>query len=166
MSRIIESRRPIVLQLSDDFARIVQHAPALCFDRQLYRSLSLAMRRLYLIANRDAWNHRDSSIFGADDFAIHQLGYAADSQLGRHRLYRLRKQLKEAEKRDIIRPYAPWNSYFCTLDRGPYRGKLALRWSRGPLRGNTTLAASRRARSRRLWTVSRTTTPIPIGLPT
>jgi hypothetical protein len=130
---MMESRRPIVLQLSDDFATIARHAPAPCFDQQLYRSLSPAMRRLYLIANRDGWNQRDSSIFGADDFTIHQLGYAARPELSRHRLFMLRKQLSEAEERDLIRPYKPWGGYFATPDRGPLRGRLALRWSRGPL---------------------------------
>jgi hypothetical protein len=133
MSRMMESRRPVVLQLSDDFAEIVQRAPALCFDRELYRSLSPAMRRLYLIANRDGWNQRDSSIFAADDFTIHQLGYAATPQLRRHRLHMLRRQLKEAAERDRIRPYKPWNGYFTTPDHAPLRGRLALRWSRGPL---------------------------------
>jgi hypothetical protein len=133
MSRMMESRRPIVLQLSDDFAEIAQHAPALCFDQQLYRSLSPAMRRLYLIANRDGWNQRDSSIFAADDFTIHQLGYAARPDLRRHRLHMLRKQLREAEERDLIRPYKPWGGYIATPDCGPLRGRLALRWSRGPL---------------------------------
>jgi hypothetical protein len=133
LSRVTESRRPIDLVLDTTFLKLVVEGASLTFDFDLYRSLSPALRRFYLIANRDGWNQRDSGVFVADDFAIHQIGYSDAPNLGKLRLQKLRRLLKEAEERDLIRPYAPWGGYLQSLAKGPRAGQLALRWSRGPL---------------------------------
>jgi hypothetical protein len=132
MSRLTESRRPIEIHWDASFLRIVREGTLLTFDYDLYRSLAPALRRLYLIANRDGWNQRDSSVFLADDFAIHQIGYDEKPELKKIRLFKLKKLLAAAQALDLIRPFAPWKGYFSTLDRGPDAGKLALRWTRGP----------------------------------
>jgi len=132
MSRLTESRRPIELHWDPSFLRIVREGTLLTFDYDFYRELSPAMRRLYLIANRDGWNQRDSSVFLADDFAIHQIGFDEKPALQKMRLFKLRKLLAAAQALDIIRPFAPWKGYFSTKSEGPNNSKLALRWSRGP----------------------------------
>jgi hypothetical protein len=132
MSRLTESRRPIELQWDPSFLRIVREGTLLTFDYDFYRELSPAVRRLYLIANRDGWNQRDSSVFLADDFAIHQIGYDEKPALKKVRLFKLRKLLAAAEVLGIIRPFTPWKGYFSTLTQGPDKDKLALRWMRGP----------------------------------
>jgi hypothetical protein len=132
LSRVTESRRPVTLQWDSSFLKLLRQTPALAFDFELYRTLSPAMRRLYLIANRDGWNQRDSSVFIADEFAIHQIGYSESPSLGKLRMQKLRRLVGEAEDRGLIRPYADWHGYFQTMNRGPRRGQLALRWSRGP----------------------------------
>lgn len=133
MSRLTESRRPIEFEWDPSFLRIVREGTLLTFDYDLYRTLAPAMRRLYLIANRDGWNQRDSSLFVADDFAVHQIGYDDKPALKKLRLQKLKRLLAEAEALDLIRPYAPWRGYLRTPDAGRDVGKLALRWSRGPL---------------------------------
>jgi hypothetical protein len=132
MSRLTESRRPIELEWDPSFLKIVRDGTMLTFDYDFYRELSPALRRLYLIANRDGWNQRDSSVFLADDFAIHQIGYDEKPELKKIRLFKLRKLLAAAEDLDIIRPFAPWKGYIMAHTHGPDRDKLALRWSRGP----------------------------------
>jgi len=132
MSRLTESRRPIEFHWDPSFLQIVREGTLLSFDYDLYRALAPALRRLYLIANRDGWNQRDSSVFLADDFAIHQIGYDEKPELKKIRLFKLRKVLAAAESLDLIRPFAPWKGYFSELKSGPDAGKLALRWTRGP----------------------------------
>lgn len=138
MSRMTESRRPIVLRLSDAFIRMLRETPCLAYCQDWHRRYSSALGRLYLIANRDGWRHAHSTIFDADMFCVHQLGFAADSDpkkdrtRRRDRLSKLRRLLVRAEKEGLIRPYKPWAAYLTTLDRGLLKGQLALRWSRGP----------------------------------
>lgn len=132
LSRVTESRRPVVFDLDPTFLRLVGHAAFLAFDYSLYRSLSPAMRRFYLIANREGWNQQHSPLFLADEFAVHQIGYADRPELRRRRLQNLRHLVRQAEDLDLIRPFGPWNGYFQTLDRGLHRGQPALRWTRGP----------------------------------
>ena len=91
MSRMTESRRPITFEWDRSFLEIVRDGTMLTFDYELYCTLSPAMRRLYLIANRDGWNQRDSGVFLADDFAIHQIGYDEKPELQKMRLFKLRK---------------------------------------------------------------------------
>jgi hypothetical protein len=131
LSRITDSRRPVTFHLDRTFMRLIEQSPSLEFDYELYRTLSPAMRRFYLIANRDGWNQRDSSIFVADDFAIHQIGYSEKPTLHKLRMQKLRALLEEAEEREFIRPYSPWSGYFQRVNVGPMKGRLALRWSRG-----------------------------------
>lgn len=133
MSRLTESRRPIVFEWDRSFLDLVRTSALLMFDYDLYRTLPPAIRRLYLIANRDGWNQQNSSIFLADDFAIHQIGYDENPDRQKLRLQKLRKLLRDAEEIGLIRPYAPWQGYLQPLTSGPDAGKLALRWSRGPL---------------------------------
>src|SRR5438552_3035952 len=71
LSRVTESRRPVAFEWDPTFLRLVASGAYLAFDYHLYCTLSPTLRRLYLIANRDGWNQRDSSIFVADSFAIH-----------------------------------------------------------------------------------------------
>lgn len=132
MSRLTTSRQPIALRWDGGFLKMVEHAACLAFDYPLYRSLSPALRRLYLVANRDGWNQRNSSQFLADDFAIHQIGYDEAPLLERLRLHKLKRLLHDAEEADLIRPFAPWQGYLQPLTSGPKRGQIALRWSRGP----------------------------------
>jgi len=132
LSRLSESRRPVTMEWDRSVLRLLTGAKFLAFDYELYRSLSPALRRLYLIANRDGWNQRDSSVFIADDFAIHQIGYSDRPEFQKQRLQKLRRLVQEAEDRDLIRPYIPWNGYFQTINHGPHKGRLAIRWSRGP----------------------------------
>ncbi len=63
MSRMTESRRPIEFEWDPTLLRIVRDGKLLTFDYDLYLTLSPAMRRFYLIANRDGWNQRDSQSF-------------------------------------------------------------------------------------------------------
>jgi hypothetical protein len=132
MSRLTESRRPIVFEWDLTFLNLVRQGAHLAFDFDLYRSLSSAMRRFYLIANRDGWNQRDSSLFIADDFAVHQIGYDDKPALHKLRLQKLKRILSEAEALGLIRPFAAWDGYLEKLSAGPRAGELALRWSRGP----------------------------------
>jgi hypothetical protein len=133
MSRVTESRRPIDFVLDPTFLRLVVEGASLTFDYDLYRSLSPALRRFYLIANRDGWNQRDSGVFIADDFAIHQIGYSENPSLSRLRLQKLRTLFKDAEKRGLIVPCKDWGDYLQPITHGPRKGTLAVRWSRGPL---------------------------------
>jgi len=144
MSRMTESRRPIAFEWDRSFLEIVRDGTMLTFDYELYCTLSPAMRRFYLIANRDGWNQRDSGVFLADDFAIHQIGYDEKPELQKIRLFKLRKLLAQAEDLGIIRPYAPWKGYVAPLSQGRDTGKLALRWSRGPALRNKTDDADKR----------------------
>lgn len=132
MSRLTESRRPIAIEWDRSFLDIVRAGSLLTFDYDLYLTLSPALRRLYLIANRDGWNQRDSSLFQADEFATHQIGYDDKSSLQKIRLFKLKKLLSAAEDVGIIRPYAPWKGYFSTPTSGRDAGTTLLRWSRGP----------------------------------
>ena len=132
MSRLTESRRPIEFEWDPSFLRIVREGTLLTFDYGLYRTLPPALRRLYLIANRDGWNQRDSSLFVADDFAVHQIGYDEKPALKKLRLQKLKRLLAEAEALDLVRPYAAWHGYLTTALQGRDAGKLCLRWSRGP----------------------------------
>lgn len=132
LARLTESRRPVALEWDPTLLRILASSSFLTFDYDLYRTLSQPLRRLYLIANRDGWNQRDSSIFVADDFTVHQVGYDEKPQLAKLRRHKLRRILAEAEALDLIRPYQPWKGYFQTIERGPNAGRKALRWSRGP----------------------------------
>jgi hypothetical protein len=132
MSRVLESRRPVSFEIDPTFLRIAGNAKFRKFDYDLYRQLSPAMRRFYLIANRDGWNQRNSTIFMADDFAIHQIGFTDNPALRKHRLQQLRRLLANAEELDLIRPCRAWGSYLQTKNQGAGRGQLALRWSRGP----------------------------------
>lgn len=132
LSQLTESRRPIALQLDPTFLTLIAQGPALAFDFELYRDLSPAMRRFYLIANRDGWNQKHSSVFLADDFAIHQIGYSERPELKKLRLQKLRRLLSEAEDRGFVRPFDAWRGYLQVTNAGPAKGRLALRWSRGP----------------------------------
>ena len=143
MSRMTESRRPIEFEWDPTLLRIVRDGKLLTFDYDLYLTLSPAMRRFYLIANRDGWNQRDSSLFLADEFTIHQIGYSERPEFQKQRLQKLKRLLDEAEKLQMIRPYHPWKNYLHTLTAGPHAGRLALRWTRGPLlrtKNNRTIA--------------------------
>ncbi len=132
LSLLTESRRPVELHLDRTLLKLVQQSPALAFDYDLYRELSPAMRRFYLIANRDGWNQKNSSVFLADDFTIHQIGYSERPELERLRLQKLRRLLSEAEERGFIRPLDSWKGYLQVTNTGPAAGRLAVRWSRGP----------------------------------
>src|SRR5207248_2087815 len=90
------------------------------------------LRRLYLIANRDGWNQRDSAVYLANDFAIHQIGYDGKPERSKLRMQKLRQVFREAEERGIIRPCPRWNGFFQIASSGPFRGHQVLRWSRGP----------------------------------
>jgi hypothetical protein len=131
LSRLTESCRPVTLELDPTFLRLVARSASLSFDFGFYRSLSPALRRFYLMANRDGWNQAASGLFLADEFAIHQIGYADDPALSRLRLQKLKKLLAQAEDLDLVRPFAPWKGYFQEITKGLHRGKLALRWMRG-----------------------------------
>ncbi len=132
LSRIAVSRRPVTLDWDPTFLRVMASGSLLTFDYELYLTLSPALRRLYLIANRDGWNQARSSLFLADEFAVHQIGYSDRPEHARDRLYKLRRLLKDAEDLDLVRPCPEWKGYFQELTRGPLSGKLALRWTRGP----------------------------------
>jgi hypothetical protein len=132
LSRVTESRRPVTFEWDPSFLRLVRSSAYLAFEYPLYRTLSPTLRRLYLIANRDGWNQRDSSIFVADQFAIHQIGYSESPDLKRDRLHKLRKLLADAENLGLIRPCIPWEDYFRIATTGPYKDQSLLRWSRGP----------------------------------
>jgi hypothetical protein len=133
LSRLTESRRPVVLEWDRTLSRLLEHSAFLAFDYELYRDLSPALRRLYLIANRDGWNQRDSSIYLADEFAVHQIGYGDRPAGARDRLHKLKRLLAEAQDRDLIRPSSTWNSAFLRpVEQGKDKGRVALRWSRGP----------------------------------
>ncbi len=91
------------------------------------------MRRFYLIANRDGWNQHNSSIFVANDFMVHQIGYDVKPERKKLRLQQLKRLITQAEDIGMVRPFAPWNGYLDKLGTGARAGELALRWSRGPL---------------------------------
>lgn len=132
MSRLTESRRPIEIEWDPSFLKIVREGTLLTFDYDFYRELSPAVRRLYLIANRDGWNQRDSGIFLADDFGVHQIGYSDKPERAKLRRQKLRMLLSDAEDIGLIRPCPGWNGYFRTAASGAYAGRTLLRWSRGP----------------------------------
>jgi len=131
LSRVTESRRPVTFEWDPTFLRMVGSSAYLAFDYQLYRTLSPTLRRLYLIANRDGWNQRDSSVFVADNFAIHQIGYSESADMSRDRMHKLRKLLAEAEDLGLVTPCSSWGKYFKTASTGPYKDRTLLRWSRG-----------------------------------
>ena len=133
LSRVTESRRPVTFEWDPSFLQLIASGAYLAFDYHLYRTLSPTLRRFYLIANRDGWNQRDSSIFIAENFAMHQIGYSDGADLARDRMHKLRKLLVDAEHLGLIRPYAGWKGYFKTMTTGPYKNRTLLRWSRGPL---------------------------------
>jgi hypothetical protein len=143
LSRLTESRRPVTLEFDPTFLRIARSGRHLAFDYDFYSTLSPALRRVYLIANRDGWNQRDSGLYVADDFAVHQIGYSQAANLSRLRLQKLKRLFAEAEDLDLVRPLPAWKNYFQPLDRGPRRGELGLRWSRGPRLRTKTDAAPR-----------------------
>jgi hypothetical protein len=133
ISRMTESRRPIEFEWDPTLLRIVREGRLLTFDYDFYLTLSPALRRFYLIANRAGWNQRDSSLFLADEFAIHQIGYSERPDFQKQRLQKLKHLLAEAEGLGMIRPFHPWDGYLHALTTGPHAGRTALRWSRGPL---------------------------------
>lgn len=142
MSRLTESRRPIVFEWDRSFLDLARRGAHLAFDYEFYRSLSPALRRFYLIANQTGWNQRDSALFVADDFAIHQIGYDEKPTLKKLRMQKLKRILAEAESLDVVRPFQPWNGYFERITNGSREGETALRWSRGPrLRARSTAEA-------------------------
>lgn len=132
LSRVTESRRPVTFEWDPTFLRLVRNSAYLAFDYKLYLTLTPALRRLYLIANRDGWNQRQSAIFLADDFAVHQIGFSDSPTRAKLRRQRLRKLLAEAEALGIVLPCPDWNGYFHTATRGAYNGRTLLRWMRGP----------------------------------
>ena len=138
LSRVTASRRPITFHLSRDFLEIAQRSKFLRFDYDLYLSLPCPMRRFYLLANQMGWKNRDSAIFDVDEFAIHQIGYQADIDSKKEaegrklRRQKIRRLLKEAESRDLIRPCPGWDGYFAVRRAGHFSGQMVLRWSRGP----------------------------------
>jgi hypothetical protein len=137
LSRVTASRRPITFHFSSAFLEIAEQAKALRFDYDLYLSLSSPLRRFYLLANQMGWKNRDSAIFDADEFAVHQIGYQAgdpgQSRAGRKlRRQKLRRLLAEAEDRDLVRPCPGWRGYLAEAARGPFKGRTVLRRSRGP----------------------------------
>jgi len=145
MSRLTESRRPVVFEWDPTFLRLARSGSHLAFNYDLYRELSPALRRFYLIANRDGWNQRDSSLFLADDFAVHQIGYDDKPERRKLRTQKLKRLLAEAEERELICPFRPWGGYLQELTSGPRSGEIALRWSRGErLRTKSESSADRR----------------------
>lgn len=139
MSLLVEPWQPVTLQLSHKFVELLRTTPRVAFDRSQWRShKSPAKRRLFVIVHREGWNQRDSQLYDADEFAIHQLGYARhdnqrqNANRRRRRLHDLRALLDQFQKQELICPYAPWGSYFATPNRGPLAGRLCVRWSRGP----------------------------------
>lgn len=132
LSRFTQSRRPITLEWDPTFLKMIANTSFLSFDFDLYQTLSPVLRRFYLIANRDGWNQLNSSVYLADAFAIHQIGYQNDPRLGKLRLQKLRKMFAEAEDLGLIRPSTAFNGYFQKATSGPHSGELLLRWSRGP----------------------------------
>lgn len=132
LSRFTQSRRPVTLQWDPTFLKMIGNSAFLSFDFELYRTLSPVLRRFYLIANRDGWNQLNSSVYLADAFAIHQIGYQDAPSLGKLRLQKLRKMFAEAEELGLIRPSTSFNGYFQKATSGPHTGELLLRWSRGP----------------------------------
>ena len=138
LSRMTASRRPITFHLSRDLLEIAKRSKFLRFDYDLYLSLSSPLRRFYLLANQMGWKNRDSVIFDVDEFATHQIGYQADIESKRKgegrklRRQKIRRLLKQAESRDLIRRCPGWSDYFAVARCGPLRGRLVLRWSRGP----------------------------------
>lgn len=132
LSRFTESRRPVTLQWDPTFLKMIGNSAFLSFDYDLYRTLSPVLRRFYLIANRDGWNQLNSSVYTADAFAIHQIGYQDDPLRRKLRLQKLRKMFAEAEDLGLVRPSSTFNGYFQKATTGPHSGELLLRWSRGP----------------------------------
>lgn len=132
LSRVTDSRRPVTFEWDPSFLRLVRRSAYLAFDYHLYRTLSPTLRRLYLIANRDGWNQRDSSVFVADNFAVHQIGYSDSPDRSRDRMHKLRRLLVDAEDLGLIRPCTSWGSYMRAASKGPLKDRLLLRWSRGP----------------------------------
>jgi hypothetical protein len=132
LSRVTESRRPVTFEWDPTFLRLVGASAYLAFDYELYLTLSQALRRLYLIANRDGWNQRESGIFLADDFAVHQIGYSDNPERAKLRRQKLRQLLTDAEGLGFVRSCPGWNGYFRTATQGAYSGRTLLRWMRGP----------------------------------
>ncbi len=132
LSRLTESRRPVTLQWDPTFLSMIGNTAFLSFDYDLYRTLSPVLRRFYLIANRDGWNQLNSSVYAADAFAIHQIGYHGDPIRKKLRLQKLRKMFAEAEDLGLVRPSTSFNGYFQKATTGTHAGELLLRWSRGP----------------------------------
>lgn len=132
LSRFTQSRRPITLQWDPTFLKLIGNSTFLSFDFELYRTLSPVLRRFYLIANRDGWNQLNSSVYPADAFAIHQIGYQDDPRLEKLRLQKLKKMFTEAEDLGLIRPSSSFKGYFQKATSGLHLGKYLLRWSRGP----------------------------------
>lgn len=132
LSRFTQSRRPVTLEWDPTFLKVIGNTALLSFDFDLYQTLSPVLRRFYLIANRDGWNQLNSSVYVADAFAIHQIGYDDDPQLGRLRLQKLKTMFAKAEDLGLIRPSTAFNGYFQKATSGPHSGELLLRWSRGP----------------------------------
>ena len=126
MSRFTESRAADPFRVGSHFPKVSSIWRHLAFDYDLYQSLAPAMRRFYLIANRDGWHQRDSSVFIADDFTVHQIGYDEKPELKRLRTQKLKKLLAHAEEIGMVRPFAPWNGYLETLTTGPRAGEMAL----------------------------------------
>ena len=135
LSRVTESRRPVTFEWDPTFLRLVGASAYLAFDYALYQTLPPAMRRLYLIANRDGWNQRESGISLADDFAVNQIGYSDNPALAKMRRQKLRGLLSDAEDLGIVRPCSDWNGYFRTATKGAYNGRTLLRLTTMPMGG-------------------------------
>ncbi|GEM_PF-2428593 len=133
LSRVTESRRPVTFEWDPTFLRLAGGGAYLAFDYKLYLTLTSAMRRLYLIANRDGWNQRDSGVFLADAFAVHQIGFNDSPARAKLRRQRLRQLLADAEDLGIIRPCPGWDGYLRKATQGAYNGRTLLRWMRGPV---------------------------------
>lgn len=142
LSRLMASRRPVGLRIDTKILSLLPQSRAFCFDQQLYRSLEgAALRRLYLIANRECYHKRCSPIYLADDFATQQMGYCDDeeansqkrSQRQRDQRRKLKQRLDKAADLGLIRPHAEWGDWFSKGTRGYWSGKVCLRFERGPV---------------------------------
>ena len=89
MPLLTESCQPVTLRLNPEFARLLKETPATAFDPKVYGALrGSAKRRFFLIANREGWIGRDSTIYDADAFTIHQLGYSRHTDPKKDRIRR------------------------------------------------------------------------------
>ena len=109
MSLLMEPRAPLTLQLSASFVDLIRSSPAVAFDLAQARDLGRSVkRRFFFLVNREGWNQRDSMIYDADLFTVHQLGYSQhadrkkEQNRRKRRLHELRQLLKEFENRDLI----------------------------------------------------------------